>query len=70
MTETIKYQSPSRPPHEEIRALFVRRLVRERRYDRLLSQVALLGKVLSNVLSNVQSNLSSGATAQVLRRSR
>lgn len=66
MTETIKYPSHSSQPHEEVRGLFVRRLVRERRYGRLLSNVARLGQVLSNV----QSNLAAGALAQILRRSR
>jgi hypothetical protein len=66
MTETIKYQSPSSQPHDEIQGLFVRRLVRARRYGRLLSKVTLLGQILSNV----QSNLSAGCSTQILRRSR
>ncbi|WP_293234575.1 hypothetical protein [Paludibacterium sp.] len=65
MTETIKYPTHRSQPHAETKGLFVRRLVRARRYG-LLSKVALLGQVLSNV----QSNLSAGSSAQALRRSR
>lgn len=66
MTETIKYQPHCSQHHDASFGRFVRRLVALRRYDRLLSHVALLGQVLFNV----QSNLSSGAFAQTLRRSR
>jgi hypothetical protein len=62
MTETMKYQNLSTLPQEEAPVLSLRRPVLARRYDRVLSHMALWGRVLSKV----QSNLSSGA----LRRSR
>jgi len=67
MTETIQYQSYSTLPREENTVLSVRRLVPLRRYGRLLSWMALLGKIMSNV----RFNLSCVAlTTGELRRSR
>jgi len=66
MTETIQYQSTSTLPKEDAPLLFLRRSVLLRRYDRLLSFGALLGRVISNV----QFNLSSRVSIDALRRSR
>jgi hypothetical protein len=65
MTEPTDYQTISTRPQDETSGLSVRRLVLLRRYDRLLSHMALLGKVIVNV----QSNLSSPAHPRALRRS-
>jgi len=67
MTETKQYQFNSNPPHAENAVLSVRRQVLLRRYNRLLSLMALLGEILSNV----QFNLCNAAlSCDALRRSR